>query len=792
MPAASASARSARWGTAARYGIPLAIFLLAVLVRGAYLLEIRHFPNFELPAVDAAYHDYWAWGMVSGAWDPGPNRPDPQIPSTPYFRPPLCPYFLALIYRAFGHSFMAARLVQLLIGAFSSVLLYLFAKRLFGAGTGLVAGILGALYWALVYFDMELREIVLLVPAHILLMWAMFKLRARPRVPWAAAAGLLIGFSILGKPNTLLFIPVAVVWFAVLMRRALSRRRIMLLSGVLVAAAALVVAPVTIRNVVRGSDFVLVSSNGGVNLYIAHNPRATGYSVEMEKEFPTFSTAFDYPAIVRYVEKLEGRSLKHSEVSAWFAHRALAHIRRNPGRTFAQLLRKAVLFWSGIEIVSEKDLNWARQESKVLRAIPLNFAAVLALGLLGLGLCIGPMLRKPASDKAGASVPPAACPAAGADIVLIVLFVGVYFGSFLPFFVTARYRVPLIPLILVFAAFGVCRIGTGLRAKRWRAAALQIGCLVALYLLINHQWFGISMSPFKALYDRAIDYDQHGQLEEAIRYYSQALAVDALRDEAHNNIGIDLLRLDRTDRALYHFSEALRINPDDAHAHHNIGVAFAKKERLDLAVQHYRKSLAYEPDLFKAHHNLGLALNAQNRAREAIAHFSEAIRLYAKDADVHKALADALLQQNEPEPALKHYSEVLDLQPNHKAVHRPIGMILSGLGKAQQAIPHLSEALRAKPDDANVHFELGLILADLGETDKAVTHYSEVLRINPEFGSAHNNLAIILWNAKRLDQAVRHFSEAFRIDPDNETARFNLEKARKELAQHDTDTSPER
>ena len=52
---------------------PLAVLgLLLVagaLLRFAYLEDRMDAPDFETPLADAAFHDYWARGLATGAWE---------------------------------------------------------------------------------------------------------------------------------------------------------------------------------------------------------------------------------------------------------------------------------------------------------------------------------------------------------------------------------------------------------------------------------------------------------------------------------------------------------------------------------------------------------------------------------------------------------------------------------------------------------------------------------------------------------------------------------------------------
>src|SRR5262249_61152375 len=75
-----------------------------------------------------------------------------------------------------------------------------------------------------------------------------------------AAAGLLNGLTAVVIAPALVLVPV----LAIAARRWVA----WFLLGVAIA-----VAPVTLRNWVQGGELVLISFNGGINLYLGNNPR---------------------------------------------------------------------------------------------------------------------------------------------------------------------------------------------------------------------------------------------------------------------------------------------------------------------------------------------------------------------------------------------------------------------------------------------------------------------------------------------------------------------------------------
>ena len=108
---------------------PLVIFLAAFLLRLIYLLQFRSNPSFDYPMVDELWHLNWAKEIMGGNfWG-----------SEAYFRGPLYPYFLAIVYKISGDSIFVARLIQSLLGSFSAILVYAIGHKLFSKTIGRIS-----------------------------------------------------------------------------------------------------------------------------------------------------------------------------------------------------------------------------------------------------------------------------------------------------------------------------------------------------------------------------------------------------------------------------------------------------------------------------------------------------------------------------------------------------------------------------------------------------------------------------------------------------------------------------
>ncbi|HEY7424072.1 MAG TPA: tetratricopeptide repeat protein [Gemmataceae bacterium] len=210
------------------------------------------------------------------------------------------------------------------------------------------------------------------------------------------------------------------------------------------------------------------------------------------------------------------------------------------------------------------------------------------------------------------------------------------------------------------------------------------------------------------------------RLEEAIRFYTAAIALRPQSPGAHNNLGNALYDNGRLDEAIAEYREALRINKDFAEVRCNLANPLHDKGLLDEAIAEHREAIRIKKDYAKAHNNLGNALRAKGQVDEAIDEYREAIR-------IKKDFAQA---------------------------HTNLGIVLGDKGQLDEAITEYRTAIQLKKDDALAHFGLGLALYAKGRPDEAIAAYREAIRINKDYPEAHCNLGIILQGQGEFRQAV--------------------------------------
>ncbi len=98
--------------------------------------------------------------------------------------------------------------------------------------------------------------------------------------------------------------------------------------------------------------------------------------------------------------------------------------------------------------------------------------------------------------------------------------------------------------------------------------------------------------PVKVLYNKGMVVMDLDRYEDAIRLFTDAIALDPEKSYAYNNRGICKYHLNDYDGALSDYNIALKINPEDGLVYNNIGVIYAKTSRIEEGCKYLRK--AYE------------------------------------------------------------------------------------------------------------------------------------------------------------------------------------------------------
>jgi predicted O-linked N-acetylglucosamine transferase (SPINDLY family) len=121
-----------------------------------------------------------------------------------------------------------------------------------------------------------------------------------------------------------------------------------------------------------------------------------------------------------------------------------------------------------------------------------------------------------------------------------------------------------------------------------------------------------------------------GQLNEAIRYYEEALRIDPEYALAYNNLGTAFKDKGNFSNAMHCYEKAIALDPHDYLTYNNLGIVLVSLGKLDEAIFYHRKALQMNPAFTGGYYNLGNAFSEAGKYQEALMNYKQALKFDSK------------------------------------------------------------------------------------------------------------------------------------------------------------------
>lgn len=575
----------------------MAIAAVAFTLRAAVAIELGRTALFQRPQLDSFEFFVWGQRIAHGfllEWLAPTHGPG-------------YPFFLGTLLALTGGSLPMVRLAQAALGAGLCVLTAVLAARVLNdRRAGLAAGLLLAAYGPLVYVEVSLLAEGLFVFLLTLGSWLALR---RP----SPGAGAVLGLAAVVRATALPLGPL-LAGLAFLRPRRQPRR-----AAVWMALAWLaVVGPVVVfQRVTRGS-WLPVQAFGGLNFYMGNHSGATGV--------PTARLGGDWDFLHGEPQRLGITG--DAERERYFMRKAWREIGANPSAFFAGLARKALWLVQDDEIRESHSLYFFEKHSLVLRRLP-GFGLLFPFAVWGLWLAF--------SRRA---VP-----------LEIAVYLLVFTASCVVIIVSSRYRLPLVPVLAVFAGGAVVWLFDRLRGRRWRELAPAAAVLAGAILLSHVRVHAPSHNLAEEEALTAASWQLLGRLDAAEQAAGRALAEDPHSALAWVHAG--RIRVARGDfaGAEQAFARAVALAPEYQLARLSLGIELRRRGDTEGALRELRRSLWLVPDDPGTLAELGELLMARGETGEAAQIFRRLLEIDPRNAVAWLRLARIALDAGETVPA---------------------------------------------------------------------------------------------------------------------------------------------
>ncbi|MGE9293965.1 MAG: ArnT family glycosyltransferase [Puniceicoccales bacterium] len=423
---------------------PIWVLCLSALYTVGFLVWYSSTALGMSPVLDGRENLQLAAQMASGS-----------LASEPFYRAPLYPFLLSLPLRlGFPAEWMPA-LARLLNGLFhliNVVLVLRMSQRLWGSTRAAVlSGLLVGFNPVLLHFAADPLDITLGITWLLLGCEQALKAHESGRLCPAVLAGVFLILGVYTRPHLL---PVAVVTPFVLWPRSW---RLALAACVPLVAGAMSYGGI---NLARSGSFTPLPTQGGYNLWAANKPGANGAYYTQSINVSSLNSGYLNPArqesAILYTQATSQPAGENPAAeSAYWRDRALKTIIDQPMDGLGLMARKTGLLLDDYEPYNNQTYAFHKELSPWLRWNPLGWALLLGLGLAGAFI----FWRK-------------------SGVRIVLLWGLAYSAGVLLYYVSARFRLPLVPLLAVLAG-GCVPACALLRTRSKRAiAGVVLGVII--------------------------------------------------------------------------------------------------------------------------------------------------------------------------------------------------------------------------------------------------------------------------------------------------------------------------
>lgn len=632
------------------------IFLIALGIRLINFIQIKDDFWFRTPLIDDCVYHAWAQTIVQGDW--------PSKTQGVFFMNPGYPYFLAIIYSIFKPNINAVALIQYIMGSVCCVLIYIIASKIFNTKVGVIAGLLSALYSVSVFYEGKLLSASSINFFNLLILLMLLFGALRSLTKYWFFAGIFLGFSTLFRPNILLFVPFVLFWTWTAVESKTKKEKVVFWAAFL-SGLFLVIFPVMLRNYLldKKMGLVLTTSSAGINFYIGNNSEARGTNVmpdfvtpcpgAMEKDFE------------REAERRLKKDLTFSEASNFWFKESMKWITHNPQKYLDLLWKKFILFWNYAEPPGNFRYETLKKFTKISNIPLLSFGVIAPLALVGIIISLAEKKK----------------------MVLLCLFyfyVVTYLMANLTFFVLSEYKFPVIPVLVLFAAYMAGWMITRIKQKRYLPASFSIIGVFMFGILINknisHKFITIKDIADQH-YSTGVIYANQGRQNEAIEEYKKAVYLYPHFVEARVNLGNLYVKKQMYSLAIDEYEKVLEINPTlldvqkelknlkeyQGKIYFNQALSFQKRGMIDQAIESYSQALLFglENEREKIHYELGNCYVYKNMYDEALVNYKKAVKINPENYLAHQFLGNIYYLKSEKKKALEEWETSLKIFPNN-------------------------------------------------------------------------------------------------------------------------------
>ncbi len=570
------------------------ILFIGFALRIMFLLEINNSPLAKTLFSDSLIYFENAGAMVKN---------NSFFGAEVFYMSPLYTYFLSFIQLIFSDSIIVLRLIQIFVSTVTIGIIYLTGKKLHSENAGLIASAICSVYALFIFYSSAILVETLLIFLVSCFFFLLTKEKLYNKKSLWLLIGVCLGFSAILRASVLVFLLPVFAWLYFNYKKKLFEKKIFYKAALFfLLGCSLTIAPITIQNFIAEKDFVLITSNGGLNFFIGNNMEATGI-YQLPKEF---NLSIDLTGR-KFAEKELQRELKSSEVSSYWFSKGINYVINEPASAVILYFKKILLFFSEDENAQSGIMDMRFMKKNYSTVLNYTIPGFLILFLLSVP---GILLNQQKSFIF--------------KFLLILLLLYILMTAL--FFVVGRFRLTVTPLFMVLAGIGTNELWKIFKAKAFNK--LKIPAIVLLVVIsIN-----FTLTP-KFIFSDSDDYMvlgdsffNKGQYDDALLNYNKSFE---LRNDAATLVLIANTYSAKKDvnNAMLHYRKAVEMDSLNVLAYFNVGILYTQLGSFPDAIRAFNKAIEIDPEYLAAYKNMAIIYYISEDYKNSLYYFEKVLKM---------------------------------------------------------------------------------------------------------------------------------------------------------------------
>ena len=275
------------------------------------------------------------------------------------------------------------------------------------------------------------------------------------------------------------------------------------------------------------------------------------------------------------------------------------------------------------------------------------------------------------------------------------------------------------------------------------------------------------------LYQQGVDFYNKGNLNEAAKFYNQAIAKDSQYAAPLTGLGWVYNDQEQYAKAIECFQKSISLYADIAVPYNGLSYAYNFNKDYNKAIEYGNKATQLDPKYAAAWNNIGFAYNNLGDSAKAIEYYNKAISIAPNDDVPLANIGNVYYKQKDFAKATEYYCKSLNINSNHANIWYNLGHIYGQQQEFGKAIDSYKKSTALDPQNIRAWIMLGHLHNQQQDFDAAQKCFKKALKINPNSAQAWAGLGFAYDGSGNYSASYDAYNKAVELEPSNEGYKKN-------------------